>query len=166
MHPANCTLQDGVECIVHWYVCLDIRIHFRLFWNPLKQWKEHVTPCNQACVELPPELLINSSPDSTPSAVHSPLARPSISPSRLLYMVASAESTTQHPIASAIVRMLRTIQSASTSEEATWVSEFAKETHPRKKALVGSVINRAAPNYVLDSLSGAFSLPVYKTAHI
>ena len=44
------------------------------------------------------------------------------SPSRLLYIIGSAESTAQHPIASAIVRMLRCIQSAKGS----WKSDFAK----------------------------------------
>uniref|UniRef100_A0A0X3PSQ0 P-type Cu(+) transporter n=2 Tax=Schistocephalus solidus TaxID=70667 RepID=A0A0X3PSQ0_SCHSO len=72
-----------------------------------------------------------SSPSSAPTVAHSPLVCPSISPSRLLYVVGSVESTAQHPIASAIVRMLRSIQSATsgdraTSMEGTWVSEFAK----------------------------------------
>ncbi|KAH9285548.1 Copper-transporting ATPase 2 [Echinococcus granulosus] len=58
------------------------------------------------------------------------------SPSRLLYMVGSAESTAQHPIATAIVRMLRSAQSAFSDQPngSIWKSEFAKvinaETSP------------------------------------
>ncbi|BHF58251.1 ATPase Cu transporting protein 7B [Sparganum proliferum] len=68
---------------------------------------------------------------SAPTAIRNPLVSPSISPSRLLYMVGSAESTAQHPIASAIVRMLHIIQSAASGDhvpsmEDTWVSEFAR----------------------------------------
>ncbi|VDM34706.1 unnamed protein product [Hydatigera taeniaeformis] len=53
------------------------------------------------------------------------------SPSRLLYMVGSAESTAQHPIATAIVRMLRSIQCASKEQSNchVWKSEFAKVTN-------------------------------------
>ncbi|KAL5112897.1 Copper-transporting ATPase 1 [Taenia crassiceps] len=55
----------------------------------------------------------------------------STSPSRLLYMVGSAESTAQHPIATAIIRMLRSAQSASTDQLNwhIWKSDFAKVTN-------------------------------------
>nr|CDS31916.1 copper transporting ATPase 1 [Hymenolepis microstoma] len=52
----------------------------------------------------------------------------SISPSRLLYILGSAESSDQHPIATAIVRMLRNIQSALSEipNSGVWDSEFAR----------------------------------------
>uniref|UniRef100_A0A5K3FL56 P-type Cu(+) transporter n=1 Tax=Mesocestoides corti TaxID=53468 RepID=A0A5K3FL56_MESCO len=64
---------------------------------------------------------------------------PSISPSRLLYVVGSAESTAQHPIATAIVRMLRSIQSAPGSQLNTnsWKSEFATVSNSQTLAGYG-----------------------------
>ncbi|VUZ46857.1 unnamed protein product [Hymenolepis diminuta] len=52
----------------------------------------------------------------------------SISPGRLLYILGSAESSDQHPVATAIVRMLRTIQFAlrKIPNSGIWDSEFAK----------------------------------------
>lgn len=51
-----------------------------------------------------------------------------LSPSRLLYMLGSAETTTQHPIATSIVRMLRTVKSAASSggDVDVWKSDFAQ----------------------------------------
>ncbi|VDK34299.1 unnamed protein product [Taenia asiatica] len=70
----------------------------------------------------------SSNPESKDQKVD---PHPSTSPSRLLYMVGSAESIAQHPVATAIVRMLRNAQSASTDQPNwnIWESEFAKVTN-------------------------------------